>query len=383
MIRPDETLTLLNDLNLRLKGNAGYVLTNVLSVKCRDEQDEIVRDIFAKYKTELAGKKGALFFYGQKLFCLNNVAQYGSAVTFDTEKKALSLTGTMRTGKTKIDLAETMVKEMVTITEEADVYLVKGEMTDVIAFASNQLDETDTFDLELVPSLRGFAYFEKGVETNDIEGNKYIIHAVLWEMQDGQIVYYLFNNFDVMADDSMPMLERTAEATGKSVAEFRRNVGKWLLSSVESAGHGEKVGGKKRQEQFELDADYWKENYQNDFVGMDNFPRFMHAYFLMMSQTIVSTEKKIPQRGIRKSMEKAKLPSEYVVVQLRKTEYKSGEKSDDGRFIDWSHRWVVGGHWRWQPYKETGKKRIWIAPYVKGPDDKPLVMKDKVYVLAK
>jgi hypothetical protein len=82
-------------------------------------------------------------------------------------------------------------------------------------------------------------------------------------------------------------------------------------------------------------------------------------------------------------MEKAKLPSEYVVVQLRKTEYKSGEKSDDGRFIDWSHRWVVGGHWRWQPYKDNTKKRIWIAPYVKGPDDKPLVMKDKVYVLAR
>ena len=181
----------------------------------------------------------------------------------------------------------------------------------------------------------------------------------------------------------MPMLERTAEATGKSVAEFRKNVGKWLLSSVEASGHGEKVGGKKRQEQFELDSDYWKENYQREFVGMDNFPKFMHAYFLMMSQTIVSTEKKTPQRGIRKSMEKAKLPSEYVVVQLRKTEYKSGEKSDDGRFIDWSHRWVVGGHWRWQPYKDNTKKRIWIAPYVKGPDDKPLVMKDKVYVLAK
>jgi hypothetical protein len=289
MIRPDETLTLLNDLNLRLKGNAGFVLTNVLASKCRDEEDEIVRDIFARYKKELVGRKGSLFFYGQKLFCLNNVAQYGSSVTFDKEKKALSLTGTMRIGKTKISLAETMVKEMVEITEKADVYLVKDEMTNVIAFASNQLDETDTIDIDLVPSTRGFAYFEKGVETNDIEGNKYIIHAVLWEIEDRQIVYYLFNNYDVEADDSMPMLERTAEATGKSVAEFRKNVGKWLLSSVEASGHGEKVGGKKRQEQFELDSDYWKENYQREFVGMDNFPKFMHAYFLMMSQTFLST----------------------------------------------------------------------------------------------
>ena len=45
------------------------------------------------------------------------------------------------------------------------------------------------------------------------------------------------------------------------------------------------------------------------------------------------------------------------------------------RHINWTHRWDVAGHWR--AYKDG--KRVWIASYIKGPDDKPFVPGVRVY----
>lgn len=67
-----------------------------------------------------------------------------------------------------------------------------------------------------------------------------------------------------------------------------------------------------------------------------------------------------------------------TVLTLRKAHARTYE--GDEREVEWSHRWMVSGHWRNQPYKingETVHRQIWIAPYVKGPDDKPLVVKQR------
>jgi hypothetical protein len=48
----------------------------------------------------------------------------------------------------------------------------------------------------------------------------------------------------------------------------------------------------------------------------------------------------------------------------------------------WTHRWVVRGHWRNQWYPTLHDHRqVFIAPYVKGPADRPLIVKDKLYVV--
>lgn len=48
-----------------------------------------------------------------------------------------------------------------------------------------------------------------------------------------------------------------------------------------------------------------------------------------------------------------------------------------------NHRWIVSGHYRNQPYGPGRKqhKTIWIAPYIAGPEDKPLIIRDKVNVI--
>jgi hypothetical protein len=56
------------------------------------------------------------------------------------------------------------------------------------------------------------------------------------------------------------------------------------------------------------------------------------------------------------------------------------------RKIDWSHRWLVRGHWRTLGPGKVGKDRngvycipgkTWVTDGVKGPDNKPIVHKTR------
>lgn len=71
-----------------------------------------------------------------------------------------------------------------------------------------------------------------------------------------------------------------------------------------------------------------------------------------------------------------------VALRRRHLEYSGITPSPDQ--VDWSCRWVVSGHWRQQWYPSTQENRpIFISPYVKGPDDKPLKTDtaEKVFVV--
>ena len=52
----------------------------------------------------------------------------------------------------------------------------------------------------------------------------------------------------------------------------------------------------------------------------------------------------------------------------------------EGEPVNWTHRWLVDGFWRSQWFPSLGRHRqIWISPYVKGPEDLPLVIKKRYY----
>ena len=71
-----------------------------------------------------------------------------------------------------------------------------------------------------------------------------------------------------------------------------------------------------------------------------------------------------------------------AVVTLRRPDAPSPHEHSD---VEWSRRWVVSGHWRNQWYPSLGVHRqIWISPYVKGPEEAPLVVrKDRVFELVR
>lgn len=83
-----------------------------------------------------------------------------------------------------------------------------------------------------------------------------------------------------------------------------------------------------------------------------------------------------PSRAARREAHRLGKPldEDYVTfVVLRRPEYRR-HKSEDEQSVDWKHRWLVNGHVRAQWYpSEQAHRLIWIAPYLKGPEDAPML----------
>jgi hypothetical protein len=75
------------------------------------------------------------------------------------------------------------------------------------------------------------------------------------------------------------------------------------------------------------------------------------------------------------------LPTDLVTVRLRRLSTTTDDDEGEHTGPDYSHQWLVGGHWRnqWLP-SQNAHRLQWISPYVKGPAGKPLVVKERITV---
>jgi hypothetical protein len=81
-------------------------------------------------------------------------------------------------------------------------------------------------------------------------------------------------------------------------------------------------------------------------------------------------------RGERRRLDRAGLLStdEVTFVDLRAPMQTSKSDSQNEATSAYKHRWLVRGHYRAQWYpSESAHHVIYIAPYLKGPEDKPLL----------
>jgi hypothetical protein len=125
----------------------------------------------------------------------------------------------------------------------------------------------------------------------------------------------------------------------------------------------------------------------NRLEAMAQDRRWLAALVLLAAQPLaehstVSLTNKSKLRAYRK---KSNLPHNVRLVDVRRTirEATDGE----GGKVDWSHRWMVGaetgGFWKQVAYgpERSLRRPQWIMPFIKGPKDKPLILKDTVHVV--
>jgi hypothetical protein len=62
--------------------------------------------------------------------------------------------------------------------------------------------------------------------------------------------------------------------------------------------------------------------------------------------------------------------------------HKPSSQAKGERHVEWTHRWIVKGHWRQQAYgpKRQFRRPVYISSHIKGPDDLPLIEQDVVKV---
>lgn len=102
------------------------------------------------------------------------------------------------------------------------------------------------------------------------------------------------------------------------------------------------------------------------------------ALCFLLRQRVAETETVMPDRAARRrALREGKEPPPVRVISIRGV--GNGGAAGDGQ-REWKHRWMVRGHWRRQWYRSIQAHRpVWINPFVKGPDDAPLLGGEKVY----
>lgn len=106
--------------------------------------------------------------------------------------------------------------------------------------------------------------------------------------------------------------------------------------------------------------------------------RIAALWTLSAQETLASVAATESPKAAAKRAQREQLPSTVNVVRLRRASSHHAD-TDQPSDRNYSHRWIVSGHWRNQYLPSRDAHRLqWIAPHVKGPEDKPLVVKDTV-----
>jgi hypothetical protein len=125
---------------------------------------------------------------------------------------------------------------------------------------------------------------------------------------------------------------------------------------------------------------YWPFGESDDEEGATStgMRQTTKALWALCQQRIGEPSPAVIDRSTRRRVARVELPAEVQIVHLRRQTPAPTQNTGSG--VDWKKRWIVHGFWRNQWYPSVEKHRqIWIDDYVKGPDDKPLVIKDPVY----
>jgi hypothetical protein len=94
---------------------------------------------------------------------------------------------------------------------------------------------------------------------------------------------------------------------------------------------------------------------------------------MFLEQTVITSSRATLDRGARRRAEKLGHDPTCHVVQLRPA-LEADRLAPGDHAVEWSHRWIVKGHWRRQYFpSRKANAPVWIHPHVKGPDDKPFV----------
>jgi hypothetical protein len=311
----------------------------------------------------------------------------------------------------------------------AEAYRVTEDMVDLLTFAADSLEADDTWDRSLAPTGCGIVRFDKPVSLGEWKTDGVSASWLIWGPgdygDDGKVRTYTYWLTDSAND---PFIEWVV-GKGKDAAraeKIRRIVGPWSLIGWDSFPDGRSLGepridGRTNDAESgarmvasilsdepsrlatrlarltahadrldaalagdgdvdDIDLEAIDADVAVDPLDMANDARLVHALWLLLGQTITTLHDEPIDRHARKRAVRKGLPPRVTTVALRRAESRPAEGESH---VQWQHRWITRGHWRWQPCGEgrRERRRIWIAPFVKGPEGAPLKQSEKLYDL--
>lgn len=323
--------------------------------------------------------------------------------------------------------AEALRKSLVNLLAEADTFYVSEDMVKLVEVAAQSIGEP-VLERHVPFTEAGFAFLQAPLH---LEGEWYVdetgrtslqawdIRAVAWQVGMSRLP-----GTDGVAPDDVPGINVCLFGSDSNMDDFvewleKGSIDGVRLSDLVTGNRGYGLVDPRDVEQmdtdrtaylvtygdfrpppmlmFEItswafgvewessrDPEQWKVG-EGVWAPVGEVRRLLYALWALMAQPIAAPRSEHPSREYRRRWERQQdrkwLPDYGVrVVTLRRAMNDSDGEQDAEWGREWTHRWIVRGHWRrqWYPSEEV-HRMVWIAPYVKGPDDKPLVVRDQVF----
>jgi len=239
--------------------------------------------------------------------------------------------------------------DIIAMLSRAQAFAWSGESARAVRLASRTLPGDMTWEPEMLLASEGWWWFD------DHPFADLTALAYRRSPKDGSLNLTMFGT-DVEPDGRVPLALATIYWPAReslTALVTREETGERRLAGIDAHGRISETSA--------------------TFDGVAFMARFFLAASLWLHQRIVVMSSGAIERHRRKQLAReyqAPPPSDVKVIRLRRVE--SGPRlATDATTVDWSCRWIVNGHWRNQPYKDR-RELIFISPYLKGPDEKPL-----------
>lgn len=286
---------------------------------------------------------------------------------------------------------EKLRSAMLTWLGVSENFYVSQEMMDVLIAATVSVPEDVSLTATDLPSPFGWVKLASPLTLLDIRSRPLRFHACSWAQIGSrvQIIWYT-DKYD------------RQDSTNPTKEEMLKALPRWTPSHSVVIPFGETfpVSPQLRSKDGSIITPEHKLEIRHDDSGFavrvagdtDGFDmvdgpsvdlQFLYAFFRILKQKIVTKrqETEFP-RNVRREFQRKNVNLQITVIEFR----KSAVRGDGSSTVDWSHRWLCRGHWRKQWYG-SGDDRywefIWIHPHIKGPEDKPLLMRDHVNALVR
>jgi hypothetical protein len=257
--------------------------------------------------------------------------------------KVLQAANTMRISDDDAGWAGEALKYQLT---HADPFFWAPETCAIVTHAAQAIPDWP-MDVTALPSPVGFFWFQHPLPLPEWDGDRNDLRAISWSVSSGKtppwVYVTMFIEWPEMPTSPIPTSFLT-----------------WVSGSTVSGMLGDPSLelGPRPVNRLETEMSY-----------------FGTCLAFLQQRILVSPQQRVERHAVKR-LERSGWTHEPLVkvVQLRrKVALASDRSGEDPKAIPWTHQWVVSGHWRQQPYPSKNVVQpIWIMPYVKGPEDKPL-----------
>lgn len=247
--------------------------------------------------------------------------------------------------------------------QEAEVYFWEPRVTQLVLASGQQLPSHIKFDPRWMLTRSGWWWFGPSsplIGYSDGHTHRYVA-ALLYYTKGDRVhihTYYREGNrllaLGALSWHTVDTLEQTLEDYAQQTSKI-----KVTEEDDESGVKADAIRTKMMEQLVE-----WKQASRNALVTFA-------CGNLWLQQKIIVHEVGLLTRSASRRLERAGRLQDVLVVRLRRKEFAPRPKDGESEPVDWAWQWVVHGHWRDQPTKD-GIKLIWIHPFIKGPEDKPL-----------